>query len=100
MDVSIVVDSEELDASCYIVENPVEIIEINESQNDEELLDVSKEPETDNDNISGFLVIDETGNDTNLNISTITNGDVNKTSEDPVSHPLPLKIPLITFLLE
>lgn len=81
------VDSEEMDASCYIVENPVEIIEINESQNEEENLDVIEELEPDNENISEFLVIDETGNDTNLNISTITNGNEKKTEEDPVSHP-------------
>lgn len=87
MDDSIVVDSEEMDASCYIVENPVEIIEINESQNEEENLDVIEELEPDNENISEFLVIDETGNDTNLNISTITNGNEKKTEEDPVSHP-------------
>lgn len=94
MDVSIVVDSEEVDESCYIVENPLEIIEINESQTEDENLDVTerncsptKELEPENDNISEFLVIDETGNDTNLNLSTITNGDINKTSEDPVSNP-------------
>lgn len=95
MDDCVVVGSEEMDASCYIVEAPLEVIEINESQNEDENLDVTedncnatKELEPENASISEFLVIDETGADTILNISTITNGDTKKSSEDPVSNRL------------
>lgn len=81
----------DMDSSCFIVESKVEVIEINETQNEDEDLDeLEKLKEVDRNNspgkeiasdLSGFLVIDETGNDSILEVSKNI-----EEVKDPVSH--------------
>lgn len=88
MDENDITSNEEIDASCFIVENQAEIIEIDESADDLEVpSEVNNESandglEMENETIGEYQVIDETGCTSNGE----ENGHRNSTSEDPVSY--------------
>lgn len=92
MEESNITSNEDIDESCYIVEIPPEIIEINDTIDEQDIhnetkdiSDESKAFNLENETADDYKVIDETGFTSNENDTIIDNGHSVSTSEDPVS---------------
>lgn len=80
MDATNTANSEDINSSCYIVDVQSEIIEINESCEDGQIIDIK-----DNETMEEYQVIDETGFNSSLEGSVIENAPENSIPKDPVS---------------